>query len=114
MRLRRDRSPLCTPPVKHDALFVFTILTSLFLFAYFLCKMVIIQHFSQAAICEPTQGLWDSEHAAVTDALCAHTQEPEFSFLLLQMQHFDVLYTVFTLLLPMWAMSFFIVIFITL
>lgn len=65
------RSPLCTSRVKkHYALFVFTILTSLLLFAYFLHKSVIIQHFGPATICEPTQGF--QEHAAVTD------QEPEF------------------------------------
>lgn len=53
---------------KHSTLVVFTILTSLFVFAYFLHKWAIIQHFSRASICEPTPGLRDSGTPGLRDS----------------------------------------------
>ena len=50
-----------------------------FFFFFFLRWGMIIQHFSRATICDPAEGPGQFPvHMAVTDALCARTQEPEF------------------------------------
>lgn len=47
---------------------------------FFFAWRVIIQRFSRATICDPAEGPGQfPEHTAMTDALCARTQEPEFN-----------------------------------
>lgn len=79
--LRHDQPPYCLYSTSEHIFipsFHFSPYYVTFFF-FFFAWMVIIQRFSRATICDTAEGPGQfPEHTAMTDVICAHTQEPEF------------------------------------